>query len=83
MQTFNSDELNRIREDFYLRGESVAAWSRKQGFDPNMVYQVLSGRCLGRRGTSHQIALALGLKKPYSCGLERKGLLTSEETRCK
>jgi gp16 family phage-associated protein len=62
MYMFSRTDLDRIREDFYQRGESVAEWARAHGFDPNLVYQILNGRCLARRGTSHQIALALGLK---------------------
>jgi gp16 family phage-associated protein len=55
-------ELARIREDFYQRGESVADWSRLHGFRPNAVYRVLSGQSLAARGNAHKIAVALGIK---------------------
>ena len=80
MQSFSSDDLNRIRDEFYRRGESVAAWSRRQGFDPNMVYQVLSGRCLARRGTSHRIAIALGLKQTQGWDSSDERALTGKES---
>ncbi|MFG6468185.1 DNA-binding protein [Roseateles sp. BYS87W] len=61
MQIQPSD-LSRVREDFFLRGESVADWARNHAFPVNAVYQVLNGHCQARRGRSHQIAVALGLK---------------------
>lgn len=54
--------LNQVRQGFVQRGESIAAWSRERGFDPDAVYQVLSGRTLALRGKSHHIAVALGIK---------------------
>ena len=55
-------QVEAVREGFYLRGESVAHWARERGFRPNAVYQLLSGRTFARRGVSHRIALALGIK---------------------
>ncbi|MCX2864308.1 DNA-binding protein [Paucibacter sp. PLA-PC-4] len=78
---FTSDDLTRVREDFYLRGQSVASWARDHGFDPNMVYQVLSGRCHARRGSSHQIAQALGLKPPMDQAVLRMEAPTSQEAK--
>lgn len=49
-------------EEFRLRGISVAAWSRHNGFNPTLVYQVLHARSVPTRGESHRIAVALGLK---------------------
>lgn len=49
-------------DDFRLRGISVAAWSRHNGFSPTLVYQVLHARTVPARGQSHRIAVALGLK---------------------
>lgn len=63
MAGFDEKTLSDVRSAFVERGESVAAWSRARGFDPNLVYQVLNGHCQGRRGVSHRIALALGLKR--------------------
>jgi len=49
-------------EEFRLRGISVAAWARHNGFNPTLVYQVLHARSVPTRGESHRIAVALGLK---------------------
>lgn len=47
-----------------LRASGVSAneWAKQHGFEPTLVYSVLSGtrKCL--RGKSHEIAKALGLK---------------------
>ncbi|WP_377158703.1 DNA-binding protein [Roseateles sp. UC29_93] len=51
-----------VRSEFTARGESIADWSKRQGFRPYAVYQVLSGRTLATRGEAHRIAVALGLK---------------------
>ena len=51
-----------VREDFFIRGQSVAAWAREHNFRTELVYAVLSGRCKGGRGDSHRIAVQLGLK---------------------
>jgi len=60
--TFSESVLERVRLDFVQRGESIADWSRERGFDPDAVYQVLSGRTRALRGKSHHIAVALGIK---------------------
>ena len=57
-----------IREEFANRGWSITGWSRKNGFCPVMVSDIINDndaspkrKCL--RGESHNIAVALGLKK--------------------
>lgn len=55
-----SDE---IRREFDLRGLSISEWARQRGFSTALVYQVLRGKRRARRGQSHRIAVALGLKK--------------------
>jgi len=57
-----STKLQAVKTEFFLNGESVAEWARAHGFRRDMVYAVLSGRCKGLRGQSHQIAQHLGLK---------------------
>ena len=42
----------------------MSTWARNNHFPPAVVYSVLSGRTCGRRGTSHRVAVALGLKLP-------------------
>jgi gp16 family phage-associated protein len=55
-------DLEHARQRFYLRGQSVAEWSRAHGFDERQVYSVLSGRSKALRGRAHLIAVELGLK---------------------
>lgn len=62
MRRISETDLRRARDQFFMRGESVADWARANGFSCTAVYQVLSGRCLASRGDSHRIAVALGLK---------------------
>jgi len=47
---------------FRAGGVSANEWAKQHGFEPTLVYSVLSGtrKCL--RGKSHEIAKALGLK---------------------
>jgi gp16 family phage-associated protein len=53
-----------------MSGMSVAEWARVRGFSAGLVYQVLEGQRKCMRGQSHQIALALGLKKGLSIGMD-------------
>lgn len=62
MRSFPDAKLKSIREGFFDRGESIRAWSLARGFEPNLVYHVLTGRSKGTRGKAHRIAVALGLK---------------------
>ena len=56
-----------IRAEFDRKGLSYSAWAMKNGFSPSLVIAILNDddrnparKCL--RGTSHNIAVALGLK---------------------
>jgi len=51
-----------VKQRFIDRGECITEWARKNGFCTAAVYQVLNGFLKGNRGTSHKIAVALGLK---------------------
>lgn len=61
--------IEAVRRHFYESGTTVTDWARERGFDRSLVYSVLNGRCLARRGASHRIAVALGLK-PGADGVE-------------
>jgi gp16 family phage-associated protein len=61
---FNFEKINRTRAEFKQAGISISDWARAQGFEPSLVYTILSGRNRGTRGKSHEIALKLGLKTP-------------------
>ena len=45
------------------RGVSIAEWARAHGFRPALVRCVLNAKTPCHRGISHQIAVALGLKR--------------------
>ncbi|WP_350339831.1 DNA-binding protein [Roseateles subflavus] len=65
MPKITQQDLARVKQEFYLRGESIASWARDRDFPLTTVYQVLSGRCHALRGDSHRIAVALGLKPSW------------------
>ena len=57
-----------VREEFASRGWSITGWARQHGYSPVMVSDIINDndanpkrKCL--RGESHNIAVALGLKK--------------------
>lgn len=51
-----------VRSRLYANGVNVSEWARHHGFQPKHVHAVLSGARACRRGESHRIAVALGLK---------------------
>ncbi len=51
-----------VKLEFRKKGISIADWSRKNGFTPELVYQVLGAKHIPFRGLSHQIAVKLGIK---------------------
>lgn len=71
-------DLERVRNGFFLRGESVADWARQNGYSTTLVYQVLSGRCKAMRGDSHRVAVALGLKPRLGADRAAEGLPAEE-----
>ncbi|MEM5618496.1 hypothetical protein ACPTGM_21245 [Pseudomonas aeruginosa] len=40
----------------------MSAWAEANGYPRHQVYMVINGQFKGRRGTSHEIALKLGMK---------------------
>jgi gp16 family phage-associated protein len=55
-------DIRRVKAQLALDGENAEAWSKRNGYSPKLVHQVLSGnrRCI--RGRSLQIAIKLGLR---------------------
>lgn len=51
------------KAEFERKGISITAWALKNGYSPNLVFEVLAGRKKGDRGQSHKIAVHLGLKE--------------------
>lgn len=63
MKTKSSvNTTNDVRKRFNRIGKPVTEWARENGFKPNLVYEILQGRILCKRGKSHRIAVLLGLK---------------------
>ncbi len=52
----------RVKELFAASGTPISAWAEANGYTRHQVYMVVNGQFKGRRGTSHQIAVALGMK---------------------
>lgn len=57
---------NDVRSLFESGGISVAQWARENGFQSALVYRVLNGDAKCRRGETHRIAIALGIKAAAS-----------------
>jgi gp16 family phage-associated protein len=47
---------------FTDRGITISEWALERRFNPSLVYQVLAGTRKAVRGSSFQIAVALGMK---------------------
>lgn len=50
------------RDVLFVAGISMKSWAEARGFNPDLVYQVLTGRRKCLRGQSHAIAKELGMK---------------------
>lgn len=50
------------RDEFVALGVNISEWARERGFNVSAVHNVLGGHRSCRRGASHQIAVALGIK---------------------
>lgn len=61
------------REQFVASGTNVSEWARERGFSLKLVHSILRGDRSCRRGESHRIAVALGIKREApEPGRERK-----------
>jgi len=58
-----ADKREDVKARFWVEGVCIAEWARAHSFNPRTVYRVLSGELEGRRGETHRIAVALGLKE--------------------
>lgn len=54
---------NQVKLDFEARGISIAQWARDHGYKQHLVYNVINGLSKYKRGESHRIAVALGIKQ--------------------
>jgi gp16 family phage-associated protein len=57
---------SQIKKDFEAEGISVAQWAREHGYKAHLVYNVVNGLSKYKRGESHRIAVALGIKQDPS-----------------
>ena len=63
---FTAQAAAQAKARLTAQGISYAQWADEHGFNRRLVYEVLSGRRACRRGTSHDVAVALGLKEPHA-----------------
>lgn len=63
-----------VREELERKGVSVTAWATANGFNPNLVHEILAGRRNPTYGQSHKIAVLLGLKHGEICNDPRNAL---------
>lgn len=54
------------RDRFEASGTNISEWARARGFSVSLVQSVLAGNRACRRGDSHAIAVALGMKPQVS-----------------
>ena len=52
-----------VKQEFDEHGLSISGWAKQHGYSQTLVYQILSGKRDPKRGESHRIAVALGLKE--------------------
>jgi gp16 family phage-associated protein len=55
--------IQQARQDLADRGETLSAWARKNGFNPENVRAVVYGSAKGKWGESHKIAVKMGIKQ--------------------
>ncbi len=51
-----------VKQEFIARGDTIHAWSVRNGFDSSEVYRVISGYNKATKGKGFLIAVALGMK---------------------
>lgn len=51
-----------VRKELSARGESIAAFARRNAINVYTVHRVLSGNNKGNRGEAHRAAVLLGMK---------------------
>lgn len=55
-----------VYAEFVANGINISEWSKEHGFSRYTVHDLLRGKRIGRRGESHKVAVALGLKSDPS-----------------
>lgn len=52
-----------VLREFRQNGVTISDWAKERGFNPRVVYAVLSGTRKALRGESHRAAVALGMQR--------------------
>lgn len=55
--------IEEIKLDFDKKGITITDWAKENGYSYQSVQRVLNGQSKNKRGQSHDIAIALGLKE--------------------
>lgn len=53
---------DKVKQLFHAAGVAISTWAEDNGYTRHQVYMVINGQFKGRRGTSHEIAIKLGMK---------------------
>lgn len=53
---------DQVRAEFERKGITFVQWAKEHNFKYTDVIALMNGKCKGRRGSAHHIAIALGLK---------------------
>jgi len=69
--------LEEARALFDRTGIPISDWAAANGFARDSVYAILDGRLKGKRGQSHKIAVALGLKKGVAAASANEDLFSA------
>lgn len=59
---------DQVRAKLKREGKTIKTWAEERGYAPNRVYRILGGFEKCDYGKSHDIAVALGLKKDPKAG---------------
>ena len=68
LHTITPEAIEKARQGFKDRGESMMSYAKKHKLDYNSLQMVLQGRSKGVRGQAHKCMVALGLKKEVKHG---------------
>lgn len=58
-----SDSIANFKMSLEADGISMTEWAKANGFNIRTVRAVIAGELKAKRGVSHKIALAIGIKK--------------------
>lgn len=71
---FSPQAVAQAKARLTAKGMTYAQWADDHGFSRRLVYEILAGRRACRRGVSHRVAVALGLKDPDAAADRLEGV---------